>query len=106
IGVSSGFHLRSLGARTLCLLAAAAAQPVRALAVRLPARAGAAPVSDVRTRRAVGEAEFRGRGGRGQLTLPRQLLPESSRLFAKIERRYGFFDEAGWREFALEPESP
>jgi len=27
--------------------------------------------------------------------LQRQLLPESNRVFAKIERRYGFFDEAG-----------
>ncbi len=106
IGVSSGFHLRSLGARTLCLLVKAPAQPVCALAVPLPARAGAAQVFEIHTERAVGEARFTGRDGRGDLTLPRQLLPESSRLFAKIERRYGFFDEAGWREFALEPESP
>ena len=41
-----------------------------------------------------------GRDGRGDLTLQRQLLPESNRVFAKIERRYGFFDEAGGREFA------
>ncbi|MFI5167868.1 MAG: PIG-L deacetylase family protein [Thermoanaerobaculales bacterium] len=97
-------HFRSLGARTLCLVSHPPEQPVAAVAVRLPTRGGPASVINLRDQRAVGNAAFSGRAGHGILRLPLTLLPDSDRLFAKIERRYGFFDEAGWKE--LRPEDP
>ena len=37
------------------------------------------------------------------LELPRSALPPAARLFAKIERPFGFFDEAGWAEVGIPP---
>ncbi len=89
--------LRSFGARTVCLVGGSSTAAVR-LAVVLPARGGAAIACDPRTRRPLGEAEFHGRNGLGTLRLPAELVPEGIRLFAKVERAFGFFDEAGWKE--------
>ena len=100
--LASRSHFRSLGGRTLCLVAHVPSRPVAAVEVRLPARGGAVPVVEVRSRHPVGEAVFSGQAGHGTLTLPRNLLPETDHLFAKIERRYGFFDEAGWKEVQAE----
>lgn len=89
--------LRSFGSRTLCLAAGPADAPVR-LAVDLPSRPGPTGIRDLRAGTTTGEAEFLGRGGSGRIRIPADLLPASGRLFAKIERAFGFFDEAGWRE--------
>ncbi len=53
---------------------------------------------DPRTGRRLGIAEFRGENGVGTLRLPAELAPNGVRLFAKMERAFGFFDEAGWKE--------
>jgi len=34
----------------------------------------------------------------GTISLPEHLLNGASRVFLKLERRFGFFDEAGWLE--------
>lgn len=47
------------------------------------------------------EAGFHGTPHRGVVRLPGGLLAGAGRLFVKLERRYGFFDEAGWLEIAL-----
>jgi hypothetical protein len=94
-------HARAFGRRTLCLLVGAPDEaPVR-LTVDLPRYSGAAVVRDARSGVPVALARFAGRGGNGHLRLSSDLLP-GARVFAKLERRYGFFDEAGWRSFSLE----
>ncbi len=97
IPIASHTRLRAFGARTLCLVAQLPSSAVR-LAMDVPARGGAVPVRDLRSGTVVAEASFRGEGGTGDLLLPAALIPPGVRLFAKVERRVGFFDEAGWKE--------
>lgn len=89
--------LRSFGARTVCLVGGSSTATVR-LAVDLPTRGGAAMARDPSTGRPLRNAEFHGQNGLGTLRLPTELVPEGIRLFAKVERAFGFFDEAGWKE--------
>jgi LmbE family N-acetylglucosaminyl deacetylase len=94
--------LRSFGARTLCLAGASSSAPVR-LSIELPSRAGTTVVRDLRADAPVGEAEFHGERGCGRLRIPSALIPKGCRLFAKVERAFGFFDEAGWKEWPPAP---
>jgi LmbE family N-acetylglucosaminyl deacetylase len=59
--------------------------------------AGRAPVRQISTGVQVGEAETvrSGRGSRS-VTLRFEGLSSARRLYVKLERRHGFFDEAGW----------
>lgn len=43
------------------------------------------------------------RGGRrgGEISLPLQTFQPLTRLFAKVQRRFGLYDQAGWREIPL-----
>jgi LmbE family N-acetylglucosaminyl deacetylase len=100
--VASRRLLRSHGARTLCLIGGLPPAAVR-LAVDLPARGGATTVRDARSGRTVGDAQFCGRGGYGTLRLPGETVPDGVRLFAKVEHRFGFFDEAGWKDLSPGP---
>jgi LmbE family N-acetylglucosaminyl deacetylase len=93
--------LRSFGTRTVCLVGGSSPASVR-LAVDLPKEAGAVKVRDLRTGITLAVAEFCGTKGRGDLRFPVELVPGDVRLFAKVERRFGFFDEAGWKELTLE----
>jgi LmbE family N-acetylglucosaminyl deacetylase len=97
IPLASHTRVRAFGARTLCLVAQAPSSPVR-LAMDVPSRGGAVPIRDLRSGTVVAEASFRGEGGTGDVQLPAALIPADVRLFAKVERRRGFFDEAGWKE--------
>ncbi|MFB3894133.1 MAG: hypothetical protein ACE15C_19185 [Phycisphaerae bacterium] len=47
----------------------------------------------------VGEGRFERRPHGGRITLPAPVLSPADRIFVKIDRRFGFFDEAGWCEF-------
>ncbi|OFV82158.1 MAG: hypothetical protein A2Y78_09980 [Acidobacteria bacterium RBG_13_68_16] len=93
--------LRSFGPRTVCLVGGFSHASVR-LAVDLPDDGGVVKVRDLHTGRTLGDAEFCGKNGRGDLRLPVEAVPDGVRLFAKLERRFGFFDEAGWKELSLE----
>ena len=97
IPLASHTRLRAFGARTLCLVAQPPSGAVR-LAVDVPARGGAVPVRDLCSCAVAAEATFRGAGGTGDLVVPAALIPPGVRLLAKVERRVGFFDEAGWKE--------
>lgn len=93
-------HARAIGPRTLCLAVGAPDEaPVR-LTIALPRHPGRAPVCDARTGVRVASARFNGFGGDGHLRLDAGLLP-GARVWAKLERRFGFFDEAGWKNFRL-----
>ncbi len=103
ITLSSRTLLRSFGSRTLCLAGGPAGAPVR-LVVDVPPQSGTVGVRDPRSGASLAIAEFQGRRGEGVIRIPAAVLPEGLRLFAKVERAFGFFDEAGWRE--VTPSAP
>ena len=69
----------------------------RTLSLDLDWRAGRAAI---RRDGAAGAGEARLRGGRrgGVVEIPLAALAPADRLFVKVERPFGFFDEAGWIE--------
>jgi LmbE family N-acetylglucosaminyl deacetylase len=97
IAVASRTLLRAHGARTVCLVSGSSPGGPR-VAAELPAHGGSVAVRDLRTGTTMGEGDFRGRNGHGCLRIPGELLPGGTRLFAKVEHAFGFFDEAGWKE--------
>ena len=102
IRIASRARLRSFGAPKLCLVCGGES-PAR-FAVDLPSSTGSATVREPRSGRPVGEGFFRGSGGTGTLTIPETAVSPGNVLFAKIERRFGFFDEAGWKDLAAGPD--
>ncbi|HEU4400844.1 MAG TPA: PIG-L family deacetylase [Candidatus Polarisedimenticolia bacterium] len=80
------------------------------LAIDLAWRRGAAAIRRLGSGGHAGEARLIGGRRGGLVTLPVAALPAAERLFVKIERPFGFFDEAGWLEIpaparaALRPE--
>jgi LmbE family N-acetylglucosaminyl deacetylase len=92
---------RSFGARTLRVLADGGHGSVASLAIHVPTFSGRTVVRDPRSGATVGEASFGGGPCGGEVRFPASLLAGASRAFVKLERRFGFFDEAGWLE--LEP---
>jgi LmbE family N-acetylglucosaminyl deacetylase len=54
-----------------------------------------------------GQAAVRRSGGRYTVTLPLAELGSPAHLLVKVGRRFGFFDEAGWRDIATAaPDAP
>jgi len=43
-----------------------------------------------------------GHGGETEIQLPSLSFAAVDQLFVKLERRFGFFDGAGWREVPLD----
>jgi N-acetyl-1-D-myo-inositol-2-amino-2-deoxy-alpha-D-glucopyranoside deacetylase len=68
------------------------------LSLDLRWRRGGADVKDALTRETTGRAELRGGRLGGTVEVPLAALPKSRRLYVKIERQFGFFDEGGWLE--------
>ncbi|MCU0292845.1 MAG: PIG-L family deacetylase [Thermoanaerobaculaceae bacterium] len=98
IHLASVTHWRSFGPRTLLLAGQTpAGEPIR-LSISLWPRLGAIPVRDPRTRELVGRARLAGSSRHGVLHLDPGLLPAGALLLAKVEHRFGFFDEAGWKK--------
>jgi LmbE family N-acetylglucosaminyl deacetylase len=93
--VELGRRLRSFGAATLHLVAEADGVLQR-LAVELPRRTAEVPVADAASGTVLAHTQVEGRRGRLVVHLPPTLLPTATEVFAKVERRFGFFDEAGW----------
>ena len=71
----------------------------RTLAGRLPRRAGAVELFEhpAGTLAARGEMRPTERSAPERVALPAALLAGCTHAFVKLERRFGFFDEAGWR---------
>jgi LmbE family N-acetylglucosaminyl deacetylase len=46
-------------------------------------------------------ARYRGGRGGGEISLPLEPFQPLTRLFAKVQRRFGLYDEAGWRKIPL-----
>lgn len=103
LGIASHSRARAWGSRTLLVVGTGDAIPAVRLAVALPGRTSTTPAVDPRDGRALGVARLTGTPRGGELTLPRELLGGPGPLFAKIARRFGFFDEAGWTEIPPRP---
>jgi LmbE family N-acetylglucosaminyl deacetylase len=98
-------RLRSFGARTLLLLTEGAAGDTVAVAIGVPAFPGRTAVRAPTTGAIIAWARFSGGPARGTVRLPAASIPPWRRAFVKLERRFGFFDEAGWIEVSR-PASP
>ena len=74
----------------------------RTLAGRLPRRFGAVEMYERGSGTLVARGELRPmeRSFPERVTLPAALLAGCTHVFAKLERRFGFFDEAGWRSLS------
>ncbi|OLE66937.1 MAG: hypothetical protein AUG09_05005 [Acidobacteria bacterium 13_1_20CM_2_68_7] len=70
----------------------------RSLSLTLRWRRGQTDVRDALTAQTAGRAALRGGRRGGTVEVPLASLPDSDRLFVKLERRFGFFDEGGWLE--------
>jgi len=90
-------RLGAFGRPTLHL-ASGVPGPRHALSLALRWRRGRADVRDVVTEETAGQAALHGGRRGGTVEVPVGSLPDADRLFVKLERRFGFFDEGGWLE--------
>lgn len=88
------FKARAFGPPTLHLLPGSLSHP--GMSVPLGGRAGVRAVVDRLTRLPVGRATVARRGGALRVRVEPPLLVGEGRVFLKLERLFGFFDEAGW----------
>lgn len=97
IGVRTRPRLRAFGRRILHLLAVGPGGAVRTVCLPLPMWTGAiqgvslAPVAGTPI-----SAHYGGGPRCGAVLLPSEWAAADSALYAKVSRRIGFFDEAGW----------
>jgi LmbE family N-acetylglucosaminyl deacetylase len=95
--ISSHSRPGAFGRRTMVVVVATPDRPTHALVAPLPGSRRSVTVTDATTDEALAEGRWLGRSGRGTLVVPSSLFPSNAAVFAKLERRFGFFDEAGWR---------
>ena len=69
----------------------------RAFALRMPRRGDLAEIVAWRDAEVVARAAVERRRAATRVVVPASLLAGSQTVFVKLERRHGFFDEAGWR---------
>lgn len=94
LGLRPRGTVRAFGPATLRLLPAGATRA--ALSIPLPRHRGRVELTTYTTGLAVGQGEIRRAGSHLEIVLPGRLVAGDHTLFAKLERRWGFFDEAGW----------
>ena len=75
--------------------------PGKRFRVVLPRRSARVDVCDVASGLVVAQGTFTSGASDGILRMPAALLRGAAAAFLKLERRFGFFDEAGWREIPL-----
>ena len=96
---------RAFGATTLHLVVSTPGGTYRSLSL-VPARPGRPPAAlDLLTGAAV-PLSVRPLGGAVEVVLGPTVLPAGSLLLVKLARRWGFFDEAGWRAFVVPRQGP
>jgi LmbE family N-acetylglucosaminyl deacetylase len=79
-------------------VAAGAEGARQSLSLDLRWRRGRSDITDALTMESRGLASLRGGRRGGIVEVPLASLPRSGRLFVKLKRRFGFFDEGGWLE--------
>jgi len=70
-------------------------------AVVLPGKPARVNVHDVVSGAVIRQARFCGNWQRGEVLFPLSALLPAESVFVKLERQFGFFDEAGWRELPI-----
>jgi hypothetical protein len=75
----------------------------RACQIRLPACSTDVEMLDCATNHRIGIACYQGHPFAGEFTLPLHLFSPIHDLFIKVDRRWWFFDEAGWIEVPSVP---
>jgi LmbE family N-acetylglucosaminyl deacetylase len=71
------------------------------LGARLPHASGEIVLADVASGAEMAAAKITGTPRARELSVPLAVFREATSIFAKLERRFGFFDEAGWREIPV-----
>lgn len=109
LGLRARWGLGVFGPATLLLAAGRQGRLVAAAELDLPRRPGEAALRVMPLAAAEGAKEappprptlyaarFAGTYADGEVSLPRAALGDYDRLYIKIKRRHGFFDECGWR---------
>lgn len=92
--------LRAWGPVALLLLGA---DPNPGLRLPLPPLARRSRAIEYATRSVRGECRIHRAGAVHEVLVPTSVLPPSSAFYLKMERRFGFFDEAGWVRVECEP---
>jgi LmbE family N-acetylglucosaminyl deacetylase len=82
---------------TELLLVAASDEGTQSFRMSLPKREGLAEIERWGDRSLAASATVERGAGRARVTVPAALVAGSHTVFVKLERRHGFFDEAGWR---------
>jgi len=90
-------RLGAFGRPTLHLATGAPGER-RSLRFDLRWRRGRADVKDAITDETTGGAALRGDRRGGVVEVPLPALPDARRIYVKLERPFGFFDEGGWLE--------
>ncbi|MGE5235944.1 MAG: PIG-L deacetylase family protein [Acidobacteriota bacterium] len=101
VAVRSAPRLRACGRRRLLIVGHDAAGHLACLAADLPVLSGSAPVITAGSSPRVGLAHYRGGPRRGAVRIEGAPVVGFEPLFVKVERRFGFFDEAGWAPLPL-----
>lgn len=100
IGVRLPGLLRRLGETTLYLIAVHARSRTR-LQMTLNGDTGTAEIHDCTSRTVVGQAHIRVESGMTEIAIPLDLLSGAESVYLKLERRWGLFDMAGWRQATI-----
>jgi LmbE family N-acetylglucosaminyl deacetylase len=74
------------------------ASAVRCATMRVPARSSRVELLDSVTLNRIAVARYDGNAFSGELRIPVSIFSPAHAIFAKLERRSWFFDEAGWLE--------
>ena len=100
--ITSRSSLSAFGPRTLYLAVEDRHDGRVVLAAALPRHSAKSDVYDVVSGAVVAQASFSRISNGRTVTVPCSALPTSpARLYVKVAHRYGFRDEAGWREIPL-----
>ncbi|PYL09907.1 MAG: hypothetical protein DME33_02610 [Verrucomicrobia bacterium] len=87
-----------LSESTLFVLGRDDAGALRCVRMRVPARSSRVEILDSASLGYVAGARYYGNAFAGQFTIPVSIFSSARAIFAKLERRSWFFDEAGWLE--------
>jgi LmbE family N-acetylglucosaminyl deacetylase len=71
---------------------------LRCVTMRVPVRSSRVEMLDPTSVERLAMAQYSGNAFAGQLTIPISIFSAGDAIFAKLERRSWFFDEAGWLE--------
>jgi LmbE family N-acetylglucosaminyl deacetylase len=96
--ISSRARPGAFGQRSLYIVSSAGKGQCICRYAALPEKTAQMEVYSIPSGGLVSQGRYLGNRRYGKVLLPASDLPLSEKVFAKLERRFGFFDEAGWCE--------